>query len=347
MSSFAVMAATDSTPEKDPVDVSKIISDHMDDAYEWHILSWAKGEKSLTLSLPIIVYSKQSGWSAFSSSHLRDGATYKGFKIAPAGATSEGKVVEQRNGEWKRPTLDISMTKIVLAMLVNSLIVIIIIMCAARWYKNRKETDEAPGGFVGFMEMLIMMLYDDLIKTSIKDNPKRFAPYLLTVFFFILINNLMSLIPIFPGGVGVTGNIAVTAFLAICTFLAVNLFGTKEYWKGILWPDVPLMLKVPIPILPAIELLGIFTKPFALMIRLFANMMAGHMSLLILFCLIFLTSSMGPGINGTMTVTSILFTLFMNLLELLVAFIQAYVFTLLSAVYIGLAQESAKKKVKN
>ncbi len=346
MSGFAVMAAEKPTTKEKPLEISEIIFDHMGDAYEWSLFSWAK-DKSLVLPLPIIVYSKESGMSLFSSAQLRDGAQYKGFKIAPAGTPHQGKVVEQRGGEWKRPLLDLSMTKIAFAMVINSLIVIAIILMASRWYRRRKESDEAPGGFVGFIEMLVMMLYDDIIKTSIKDNPKRFAPYLLTIFFFILINNLMSLVPIFPGGVGVTGNIAVTAFLALCTFLAVNLFGTKEYWKEIFWPDVPLLLKVPIPILPIIELMGVITKPFALMIRLFANMMAGHMSLLILVCLIFIATSMGPVIQGSLTVTSILFTLFMNVLELLVAFIQAYVFTLLSAVYIGLAQEGAKKKVKN
>ncbi|KAA6310759.1 ATP synthase subunit a, partial [termite gut metagenome] len=156
---------------------------------------------------------------------------------------------------------------------------------------------------------------------------------------FIFINNIMGLIPIFPGGANVTGNIAITMVLAACTFLAVNIFGTRTYWKDVFWPDVPLWLKVPIPIMPFIEFLGVFTKPFALMIRLFANMLAGHMAMLVLTCLIFISASMGPALNGTLTVASVLFNIFMNTLEILVAFIQAYVFTMLSSVFIGLAQE--------
>ena len=148
----------------------------------------------------------------------------------------------------------------------------------------------------------------------------------------------MGLIPIFPGGGNVTGNIAVTMVMALCTFFAVNLLGTKEYWKEILWPDVPTWLKCPLPIMPAIELFGIFTKPFALMIRLFANIMAGHSIILALTSIVFVTASMGPVISGSMTVVSVLFSIFMNCVEVLVAFIQAYVFTMLSAVFIGMSR---------
>ena len=148
----------------------------------------------------------------------------------------------------------------------------------------------------------------------------------------------MGLIPFFPGGANVTGNIAITMVLAICTFLAVNIFGSKHYWKDIFWPDVPWWLKVPIPMMPFIEFFGIFTKPFALMIRLFANIMAGHTIILALTCLIFITVSMGLLVNFGMTIVSVLFCAFMNCLELLVACLQAYIFTLLSANYIGLAK---------
>ena len=196
------------------------------------------------------------------------------------------------------------------------------------------------------MEMFIMMVNDDIIKGCIGPNYKKFAPYLLTAFFFIFINNLMGLIPIFPGGANVTGNIAITMTLAFFTFLAVNLFGKKAYWKDIFWPDVPWWLKVPIPMMPLIEFFGVFTKPFALMIRLFANMLAGHVAMLVLTSLIFISASMGPALNGSLTVASVLFNLFMNALELLVAFIQAYVFTMLSAVFIGLAQEEHAEEGK-
>ena len=189
------------------------------------------------------------------------------------------------------------------------------------------------------MEMLVMMINDDVIKSSIGEKHYRpYAPYLLTVFFFIFFTNLLGLLPIFPGGSNVTGNINITFFLALCTFLAVNLFGNREYWKDIFWPDVPLFLKA-IPIMPAIELFGVFTKPFALMIRLFANMMAGHAMILAFTCVIFLGWTMGTAMGTGLNLFSAIMLLFMNALELLVAFVQAYVFTMLSAVFIGLAHK--------
>jgi len=187
------------------------------------------------------------------------------------------------------------------------------------------------------MEMFIMNVNDDVIKPCIGKEYRRFAPYLLTVFFFIFINNLMGLIPIFPGGANVTGNIAITFVLAIITFFVVNLSGTKEYYKEIFWPDVPMWLKVPVPLMPAIEIVGVFTKPFALMIRLFANILAGHSIVLGLTCLVFVTVKLGVAMNTSMSIVSVLFSVFINMVELLVAYIQAYVFTMLSAVFIGLA----------
>lgn len=199
---------------------------------------------------------------------------------------------------------------------------------------------------VGMMEACILAINDDVIKGCIGKDYKRYAPYLLTAFFFILINNLMGLIPFFPGGANITGNIAVTFVLAICTFLAVNLWGNKEYWKEILWPDVPWWLKAPFPMMPIIEIFGIFTKPFALMIRLFANMMAGHAAILSLISIIFITANMGPLINGSMGFVAVAFGIFMTALELLVAFIQAYVFTMLSAVFIGLSRTEEMREEK-
>jgi F-type H+-transporting ATPase subunit a len=188
------------------------------------------------------------------------------------------------------------------------------------------------------MEMVILMIEDEVIKTTVGKDYKRYSPYLLTVFFFIFINNLIGLIPFFPGGANITGNIAVTLVLAIGTFLVVNLTGSKAYYKEIFWPDVPTWLKVPFPLMPIIEVVGMFTKPFALMIRLFANIMAGHAIVLGLTCLVFITVSLGSAINSSMTVLSVVFSVFINFVELLVAFIQAYVFTLLSAVFVGLAR---------
>ena len=326
-----------------PVDVKGIVFGHISDSYEWHITTW--GNTPITLHLPVIIYSTTSGWHIFSSARLEENdGKYEGLIIAPSGSPYEGKLIEyDAEGNEVRPW-DFSITKVVFALLFNSMLLVIIILSVARWYKKHPKDSVAPGGFIGFMEMFIMMVNDDIIKKSVGPNYRKFAPYLLTAFFFIFLNNLMGLIPIFPGGANVTGNIAITMTLAICTFVAVNLFGSKEYWKDIFWPDVPWWLKVPVPMMPLIEFFGVFTKPFALMIRLFANMLAGHMAMLVLTSLIFISASMGPALNGTLTVASVVFNIFMNALELLVAFIQAYVFTMLSAVFIGMAQPQHVKE---
>lgn len=337
-------ALTSADQEENTVDVKEIVFGHIGDSYEWHITTW--GKTHVTIPLPVILYSKTSGWHVFLSSRLKEnGGTYEGFFIAPAGEY-EGKLVERdAAGREVRP-FDISITKVVLALLINSFLLVVIILTVARWYRRHPQDSAAPGGFIGFMEMFIMMVNDDIIKDCVGPKYRKFAPYLLTAFFFIFINNLMGLVPVFPGGANVTGNIAVTMVLAFCTFIAVNLFGTKTYWKDIFWPDVPWWLKVPVPMMPFIEFFGILSKPFALMIRLFANMLAGHMAMLVLTCLVFISATMGPALNGTLTVASVLFNIFMNALEILVAFIQAYVFTMLSAVFIGLAQEEHKVSEK-
>ena len=244
------------------------------------------------------------------------------------------------DGTTVRP-LDLSITKTVAQIWIVVFILIAVFLSCARWYKGKDERSEAPGGFVGMMEMFVMTIYDDVIKASIGEKHfKPFAPYLLTVFFFIFTTNLLGLLPIFPGGANVTGNINITLFLALCTMVAINLFGNKEYWKEIFWPEVPIFLKAyPVPLMPVIEFFGVFTKPFALMVRLFANMMAGHAIILSFTCVIFLGWSMGVGFGIGLNFVSIIMMLFMNCLEVLVAFVQAYVFTLLSAVFIGLAQK--------
>ena len=322
--------------EEEEVNAIEIVMGHISDSYEWHITNI--GEHEITLHLPVIVKS-QDGWRIFSSQRLHAGNEYQGLYIASEGPY-EGKIVERMaDGSEHRP-LDLSITKTAAGLFVNSLVLVLLVLGVARWYRRHQSTSEAPGGFVGILEMLITMLVDEVIEPCIGPNYRRFAPYLLTAFFFILINNLMGLIPIFPAGSNVTGNIAVTLVLAVATFLAVNLFGTKHYWKDVFWPDVPWWLKVPLPIMPFIEFIGLFTKPFALMIRLFANIMAGHSVILILTCIVFVTAQMGTAINSSMIAVSVLLSIFMNCLELLVAFLQAYVFTMLSAVFIGLAQES-------
>ncbi|MDR1719057.1 MAG: F0F1 ATP synthase subunit A [Dysgonamonadaceae bacterium] len=320
------------------LDVRELILEHLADSYEWHVATI--GDKHIAIPLLVIVKGEKNGWQLFSSSHFHHGASeYKGFYLATEGKY-KGKVVERSvAGEETRP-LDISITKNVFSLLFSSLLLVCIILFTASWYKKESKTSDykAPKGFVALMELFIMSVTDDLIKPCVGKDYKRYVPYLLTVFFFIFFNNLLGLIPLFPGGANLTGNISVTFVLALFTFLIVNCFATKEYWREILWPEVPVWLKVPVPIMPALELVGIFTKPFALMIRLFANILAGHSIVLGLTCLIFVTVSLGSAVNSGMTVVSVLLTVFINFLELLVAYIQAYVFTMLSAVFIGLSR---------
>ena len=317
-------------------DAPKLIFEHLNDSYEWHITTL--GDKHISIPLPVILYSERAGWQLFSSSVFHHAEEHNGFYIAHEG-DYEGKVVERTaDGGEQRPLIDISITKNVFAIFVNAFLLVVIMLLTAKWYKKRKCDDEAPKGFVGAMEALVAMIVDDVIKPNVGKSAPRFTPYLLTVFFFILLSNLMGLIPLFPGGANVTGNIAVTLSLSLCTFIAVNIFGNREYWKEVLWPDVPMWLKIPVPLMPFIELIGIFVKPFALTVRLFANIFAGHTALLVFVCLIFITAAVNKYLGGAMSIISVFFTVFMNILELLVAFIQAFVFTMLSAVFVGLAQ---------
>ncbi len=315
------------------IDIPEIVLEHLSDAYEWHIASY-KG-KSLHIPLPIILRSSATGeWTFCTAETLPEPFYFD--------AEHHGKIYEKMaDGTTVRP-IDLSITKSVAQIWIVVIILISVFLSCAKWYKKRDEKSEAPKGFVGMMEMFVMYINDDIIKSSIGEKHyRRFAPYLLTVFFFILTCNLVGLIPVFPGGGNVTGNINITFFLAVCTMLAINIFGNKAYWKDIFWPHVPVFLKAPVPLMPVIELFGVFTKPFALMIRLFANMMAGHAIVLSFTCVIFLGWTMGVGLGLGLNAFGIIMLLFMNALEILVAFVQAYVFTLLSAVFIGLAHQES------
>lgn len=318
------------------VDVAHMLFGHIGDSYGWHITDW-NGEH-ISIPLPCIVKSSD-GWHAFMSSKVEHGHEYNGLFIAKEGRY-EGKIVERgEKGELIRP-FDISVTKNVCSLMITGLLLVLMILGTARWYKKNDATEQTPGGFAGLVEMMVMMVNDELIRPSIGEKEyRKYAPYLLTAFFFIFISNLLGIVPFFPGGANVTGNIAVTMVLALCTFVAVNLFGNKHYWKEILWPDVPVFLKFPLPIMQTIELFGLIAKPFSLMVRLFANIMAGHAMILGLVSVIFVTVKLGPVINGSMTFITMLFGVFMDCLELLVAFIQAYVFTMLSSVFIGMSRQ--------
>ena len=314
------------------LDIPEIVMEHLADSYEWHIATYEG--RHLSIPLPVILRSESTGeWHVCTAHSLPEGFFFD--------ETHHGKIYERlADGTSVRP-VDLSITKSVAQIWIVVAVLVCVFLSCARWYGKRDKKSNAPGGFVGMMEMLVMTIHDDLIKPAVGEKHyKSYAPYLLTVFFFIFTTNLIGLIPIFPGGANVTGNINITLFLAVCTMLAINLFGNKEYWKEIFWPEVPLFLKAyPVPVMPVIELFGVFTKPFALMIRLFANMMAGHAVILSFTCVIFLGWSMGTGFGLGLNIFSVIMLLFMNCLEVLVAFVQAYVFTMLSAVFIGLAHK--------
>ncbi len=332
---------THSTPEhgsEAKFEPGKFILHHVVDAHEWHILQYK--DFYLTIPLPIILWSEKSGIVAFLSSNFKDASGnshnlhadkfYGGYKISPQGhisAIDESKVY------------DFSITKNVVGMFVSIIILCFIFITASNRYI--KKPNSAPKGIQSLVEPLIVFLRDDVIRPSLGEKrTNKYAPFLLTLFFFIFLNNLMGLIPIFPGGANVTGNIAITMVLALFTFVITTFSGNKSYWTHIFnAPGVPWWLKLPIPLMPIVELVGVFTKPFVLMVRLFANITAGHIIALGFFSLIFIFGAIAPAIGYGVSIVSIAFTVFMTVLELLVAFIQAYVFTLLSAIYFGMATE--------
>lgn len=321
--------ANESEKKSEELNIPEIVLEHLSDSYEWHICTI--DGKHVSIPLPIIIRSSENGeWHFCTEKSLPEKFFFNHER--------HGKIYEKMSDGTSVRPLDLSITKSVAQIWIVVIVLLAVFLSCASWYKKHDSKKEAPGGFVGCIEMMTMMIYDDVAKALVGEKHyKKYAPYLMTVFFFIFTTNLIGLIPIFPGGANVTGNINVTLFLALCTMLLVNIFGSKEYWKEILWPEVPLLLKCPVPLMPVIEIFGIFTKPFALMIRLFANMMAGHAVILSFTCVIFLGWTLGTGLGAGLHIFSAIMLLFMNALELLVAFIQAYVFTLLSAVFIGLA----------
>ncbi|MBU8892624.1 MAG: F0F1 ATP synthase subunit A [Bacteroidales bacterium] len=313
------------------------IFDHIRDNYNWHLFSY-KGHH-VAIPLPVILYSKTQGIVSFWSNKLDHNHTYKGFIIAQEG-DYEDKIIEvDSHGEFIARPFNISITKNVTAILFSCFFLIYIFVSVANSYKKRKGLP--PKGLQSLLEPVILFIRDDVAKSSIGEKHyEKYTPFLLTIFFFILLNNLLGLVPLFPGGANVTGNITVTMALALFTFFITTITGNKTYWGHIFnTPGVPWWLKLPVPLIPFIELFGVLIKPFVLMVRLFANISAGHIIVLGFFSLIFIFGNMSSGLGLAVSPVSILFTIFMSILELLVAFIQAYVFTILSAIYFGMASE--------
>jgi F-type H+-transporting ATPase subunit a len=311
-------------------DPGTFILNHVADSHEWHILTKKDGE-SIAIYLPVIVLQKGKGLSVFSSRRLAEGHEYNGYKIEEEGDL-KGKIVNVNPDgsiDEKNLPLDFSITKAVVGMFFAVLIGLWLFVSLGSSYK--KTGISTPKGIQSFLEPVVLFVRDDIAIPIIGEKKyEKFMPYLLTAFFFILLNNIIGLIPFPPPfGANVTGNIAVTFVLAFCTFIITQFSGNKHYWKDIFAaPGVPFWL---LPIMIPVEIIGIFSKPFALMIRLFANITAGHIIVLSLVCLIFIFKSLA------VAPVSIFFVIFMDCLELLVAFLQAYVFTLLSTLFIGLA----------
>ncbi|WEK37404.1 MAG: F0F1 ATP synthase subunit A [Candidatus Pseudobacter hemicellulosilyticus] len=321
--------------EKKGFDATKIIFGHILDAHEFHFLDIV-GEDGhahpVSVPLPVILYSAERGFDVFLSSKLEHGhAIYNGYKL------EGGKIIAVNEAGIKDESiklLDLSMTRNVVQMLLALTILFFIMTSIAKKYKKGIGVTKAPTGLQNAIEPVITFVRDDVAKANLGSKYEKYLPYLLTVFFFILINNIFGLI---PGSANVTGNIAVTAVLGVISFLVINISGNKHYWAHIFNPPgVPGFVK---PILIVVEFLGIFIKPFALIIRLFANMVAGHIIIICLVSLIFIFGQLSPAIGWGASPVSIGFTVFIYLIEVLVAFLQAYIFTNLTAVFLGMAIE--------
>ena len=300
------------THPEEKLNVSEAIIHHVLDDHVWHFAD------AFVLPLPVMVYSSEKGFDAFLSSNFYDDhhklKEYNGYVL------EHGKIHLTNGGH----VFDFSITKNVAMLLLNATLLLLVFMAVANGYKRNKN--KAPSGIQSFLEPVIIFIRDEVVKPNVGPRYEKFLPYMLTLFFFILFGNLLGLL---PGAGNLTGNIAVTGALAVLTFIITNVNGKKDYWKHIFWtPGVPLPLRIFI--LP-VEIIGVFTKPLSLMVRLFVAITAGHIVLLSLICLTFIFRSIFVGFGSTVIV------LFISLIELLVAGIQAYVFTLFSSLYIGMA----------
>lgn len=323
-------AITHGEAKEEKFDPAKEIMGHIQDAYEFHFFS--VGDFHATIHLPVILYSNQKGWSVFSSSHFgHEGEeTYNGYRLL------KNQVVPIDPSE---KIYDVSLTKNVVQMFIALAVLVLLMTGIARKYKRGEGVTSAPSGWQNAVEPVITFVRDEVAKVNLGKRYQRYMPYLLTVFFFILINNIFGLL---PGSANVTGNVAFTAVMGIISFVVILFSSNKHYWGHIFNPQVPLGVK---PILIPVEILGIFTKPFALIVRLFANMVAGHIIILSFISLIFIFGGMNKIAGWGFSPISILFTVFIYFIEILVAFIQAFIFTNLTAVFIGQAFEGSDHDV--
>lgn len=337
-------------------DANEVIFGHVLDAHQFHFFSYTGSDKQLHhvgVNLPVILYSPQKGFSVFGSGKFHHGEDvhdgyllvtpeYKESLIKRGVSEEEVKkltnesiiAVDAQSLPLKDVKVyDFSLTRNVVQMLIALALLVWVLLSVAKRYKERGE-GKAPKGLQNLMEVLIIFIRDEIGKPNLGSKYKKYMPYLLTVFFFILINSLVGLI---PGTANVTGNIAFTATLGVVSFIVILFSSNKHYWSHIFWPPVPLGVKI---IMIPVEILSVFTKPFALIIRLFANMIAGHIIIICLISLIFIFGNLSNGVGWGFSPVSIAFTVFIYFIELLVAFIQAYIFANLTAVFIGQAFET-------
>ena len=301
---------------KDKLDIGGMIMHHILDDYQYEIMH------GIVIPLPIILYTDNEGLIIFSSSNLFDKnhepikEGYRGFYYDHGHIAPIDKSLSY---------IDFSITKNVFFLFLNASLMLFVFLFVASKYRNKKTT---PKGIQSLFEPIIIFIRDDIVKPNIGEKYERYLPYMLTLFFFIFFGNVLGL---FPAAANLTGNIAVTMVLALLTFLITNFSGNLNYWKHIFWtPNVPNVMRI---IILPIEIIGVFTKPFSLMIRLFVAITAGHIVLLSFIGMTFIFGSYFVGVMSS------LFAVALNIIELLVAGIQAYVFTMFSSVYIGLAVE--------
>jgi F-type H+-transporting ATPase subunit a len=317
-----------------PLDPGKILMEHILDNHEFHIADY--NGHPISLPLPIFLYSSQRGFAAFSSKKFEHGhASYKGYRLVKNEENGHERIIAVEDDgitpDASVTVLDLSLTRNVTQMLLSLTLLVIIMLAVAKKYKGGIK---APTGLQNAVEPVITFVRDEVAKPNLGHKYQRYMPFLLTVFFFILINNLVGLI---PGSANVTGNIAVTLVLGVVSLVVILLSTNKHFWGHIFNPpNVPFLVKF---ILVPVEFLGIFIKPIALIIRLFANMVAGHMIIGCLILMIFIFAQLAPAAGVGFSPVSVAFTIFIYCIELLVAFIQAFIFTNLTAVFIGLSME--------
>jgi len=339
--------------KKEGFNAKELIFGHVLNAHEFHFMDIKQEDGTkhpVSIPLPVILYSPQRGTDVFMSSRFHHGEEpYKGYiilteekitelKLDPKKYSAQQIVAINDAGEIDTTVkvYDLSLTRNVVQMLLALAIFVWIMLTIARRYNRGEGVRTAPKGAQGLFEPVITFVRDEVAKPNLGHSYEKYLPYLLTVFFFILINNLFGLI---PGTANVTGNIAFTMLLSLISFVVILFSSNKHYWGHIFWPPgVPIWAKF---ILIPVEILGVFTKPFALMIRLFANMVAGHIIIICLISLIFIFAGLNQWIGWGVTPVSIGFTIFIYFIELLVAFIQAFIFAMLTAVFIGQAREGA------